>query len=474
VPLACGGVVVASVADPDCEIGFELFEILPDAVIVVDQQGVIRYANRQAGRLFGLEPATLVSAPVETLVPEHLRERHIAHRAKYDFKSRIRPMGTGIDLVARRADGTTFPVDIMLSPLKHLARPMALAVVRDMTELRAIEAQKQKLLMHDRLQIALDAAQLGWWHYDPFSRVVSGDTRFKEIFDVADDEMTIEEIDERLHSDDVARFRANREAALDPNDPKPYAIEYRIQRRDGEVRWVQAHGLAYFEGSGRERRAVGAVGTVADITERKEREEKLHLLMREVTHRARNMLSVVDAISHQTVASDPEDYVGRFSDRIRALAAYQDLLVESEWHGVEIGDLARAQLAPFADLIGARIMVCGPKLRLNAASAQAVGLALHELTTNAGKYGALSKDTGQLEIGWWTEGETFTMSWAERDGPQVPLPRRRGFGSVVMQEMAERSVNGKVDLQYAPSGVTWRLTCPAANVLEHWQCAEIA
>ena len=121
------------------ELGFELYEILPDAILAVDQQGVIRYANRQAGRLFGQEPATLVSASVEALLPEHLRERHIAHRTKYNLEPRRRAMGRGLDLVARRADGTTFPVDIMLNPLKHLAEPMVLAVVRDMTDLRALE-----------------------------------------------------------------------------------------------------------------------------------------------------------------------------------------------------------------------------------------------------------------------------------------------------------------------------------------------
>jgi two-component sensor histidine kinase len=154
------------------------------------------------------------------------------------------------------------------------------------------------------------------------------------------------------------------------------------------------------------------------------------------------------------------------TERIQALSANQDLLIRNDWHGVEAEDLVRAQLAPFADLIGSRIALRGRKLRLNAASAQAIGLALHELATNAGKYGALSKDTGLLHIGWWTEGETFTVSWTERDGPQVCPPQRRRFGTVVMKEMAERSVGGTVDLDYAPAGVTWRLTCRAANALE--------
>jgi PAS domain S-box-containing protein len=458
---------VANVANRDYELGFELYEILPDAILAVDRQGVIRYANRQAGQLFGQEPATLVSAPVEALIPDHLRERHIAHRSKYDFRSRIRPMGTDLDLVARRADGTTFPVDIMLNPLKHLAEPMVLAVVRDMTEARAAEEQKQKLLMHDRLQLALDAAQLGWWQYDPLNRVALwSDRRSKEIYDVAEDKTDIEEFTKRVHPDDVERVWAAMEAALDPTDPKPYAIEYRVQRRDGEVRCVEAFGLTYFEGASHELRAVSMVGTAQDITERKQREEQVHLLMREVNHRARNMLSVVDAIAHQTVASNPGDYVERFSERIRALAAYQDLLVRSEWRGVEIGDLARAQLSHFADLFGSRIAMQGAKLSLTPASAQAIGFALHELATNAAKYGALSTDTGRVDVGWRTDGDTLAVSWTERDGPPVSAPKQRGFGTIVMQTMTERSVEGTVNLDYAPSGLTWHLTCPAVNVLE--------
>jgi PAS domain S-box-containing protein len=319
----------------------------------------------------------------------------------------------------------------------------------------------------DRLQLAFDATRLGWWQYDPLRHVVSGDTRFKEIFDATADEISIEDLMKRVHPDDVEQFWANRQAALDPVNPMPYVHhEYRVQRRDGTVRWVEANALAYFEGAGPERRAVSLGGTVQDITERKEREEKEHLLMREINHRAKNMLSVVDSIAHQTATRNPEDFVERFSERVQALSANQDLLVRNEWNGVEIADLVRAQLAHFADLIGSRIAVHGSKLRLNAASAQAIGLALHELATNAGKYGALSADKGRVYVSWETVDHTFTMSWTEREGPRVSAPRRRGFGTIVMETMAERSVGGKVALDYAPSGLSWRLTCPAGNALE--------
>ena len=328
------------------------------------------------------------------------------------------------------------------------------------------ERERQLYASRARLQFTIDAARLGSWQYDPPRRVFSWDTRSKEIFGVAENEATVEEFMNRVHPDDAERVWAAYHAALDPAEPHRTATEFRVRRGDGEVRWVETFGQAYFEGDGRERRAVSVVGTVADVTERKEREEKEHLLMREVSHRAKNMLSVVAAIAHQTATKNPEDFVERFSERIQGLSASQDLLVRSDWNGVEIEDLVPAQLAHFAGLIGSRIAVHGSKLRLKAASAQAIGLALHELATNAGKYGALSTDTGRVDVCWGSDGDTFTMSWTEREGPPVFVPKRRGFGTIVMETMAERSVDGKVDLDYAPSGLTWRLTCPAANALE--------
>src|SRR5712671_5367896 len=340
-----------------------------------------------------------------------------------------------------------------------------------MAELRrtAVRRQAAEDLLRDsknRLEIALDAAQLGSYQYDPRRRMFSGDTRSQEIFDFAKNEARIEEIMKLVHPDDLEMVQTNLKAALDPIDPRRSATEFRLRRKDGEVRWVETLGLAYFEGAGPERRAVTFVGTLQDVTERKEREEKEHLLMREINHRAKNMLSVVDAIAHQTATRNPEDFIERFSERIQALSANQDLLVRNEWNGVEVEDLVHAQLAHFVDLIGSRIAVHGPKLCLKAASAQAIGLALHELATNAGKYGALSTDTGRVDICWGIDGDTFTMSWTEREGPPVSAPKQRGFGTIVMEAMTERSVDGVVGLDYAPSGLTWSLTCPGANALE--------
>jgi PAS domain S-box-containing protein len=247
-------------------------------------------------------------------------------------------------------------------------------------------------------------------------------------------------------------------------EPEVRRVERMIRTKDGRERlWSIVNSCLGTQSDGRRL----FIAMAQDVTERKAHEEQIHLLMREINHRAKNMLSLVQAIARQTAAREPEDFIDRFTERIQALAANQDLLVRNEWRGVDVEDLVRAQLAPFADLVGSRIAVLGEKLRLNAAAAQAIGLALHELATNAGKYGALSSGAGRVDIHWEVAGgDTFTMNWTEREGPPVSVPKQRGFGSVVMETMAERSVGGSVDLDYAPSGVTWRLTCPAANTLE--------
>jgi PAS domain S-box-containing protein len=225
-------------------------------------------------------------------------------------------------------------VDLLLfGPLASycviLISRMRLAIEREQAE-RALRASK------DRLQSALDAAKLGSWQYDPLHRVFSWDARGKEIFAVAENGATVQEFMNLVHPDDAERVWAAYHAALDPAQPERSPTQFRLPRGNGEVRWVETQGLAHLEGAGRERQVVSFIGTVQEITERKEREEREHLLMREVNHRTKNMLSVVDAIAHQTATRSPEDFVERFSERIQALSANQDLLIQNEWHGVEI------------------------------------------------------------------------------------------------------------------------------------------
>jgi PAS domain S-box-containing protein len=249
-------------------------------------------------------------------------------------------------------------------------------------------------------------------------------------------------------------------------EPEVWSAERMIRTKDGRERlWSFVSSALPTKSDGRRL----FLSVAQDVTDQKAHEEQIHLLMREINHRSKNMLCLVQAIARQTAAREAEDFIERFTERIQALAANQDLLVENEWQGVDVEDLVRAQLAHFADLVGSRIMVHGSPVRLNAAAAQAIGLALHELATNAGKYGALSVDAGRIDVGWRFDSDIFAMSWTESKGPPVSQPKRRGFGSTVVDSMVKQTVNGEVQLDYAPSGVVWNLTCPAENALEAWE-----
>ncbi len=211
-------------------------------------------------------------------------------------------------------------------------------------------------------------------------------------------------------------------------------------------------------------------GIVRDISERKRQEEKVALLLREVNHRAKNMLALVQAIASQTAVPKSGEFVERFSERLAALAASQDLLVMSGWQGVNASELVRSQLSHFQELIDDRIKLAGPSLNLSAAGAQAIGMAVHELATNAGKYGALSNSAGTIEIGWrldrTAQSAQFTLSWVEAGGPPVPPPKKSGFGTTVIEAMPRMELDAEVTLIYAPEGLCWRLECPAERVVE--------
>ena len=213
----------------------------------------------------------------------------------------------------------------------------------------------------------------------------------------------------------------------------------------------------------------GVVCHFYDLSERQRHEKHAQLLMAEVNHRANNLLSVVQAVAQQTAkSSDPQTFFAHLSDRIGGLAANQDLLVRNLWHGVEVNELVKSQLAHFKDLVGARILLNGPALTVTAAASQAIAMAVHELATNAAKYGALSNSNGQVHVEWQlTAGANsrFLMSWRESNGPLVQVPTRKGFGRTVIERLVETSVEGSVKVDYAEDGFSWRLETAARNVL---------
>ena len=250
---------------------------------------------------------------------------------------------------------------------------------------------------------------------------------------------------------------------------KPEAFEENFTTDDMPVTFLSTKSPLY-DSSGA---IIGIVGLSTDITERKANEEQRQFLMRELTHRSKNLLAVVQSMARQTatMSGSLADFQGRFSARLQGLASSQDLLLQENWRGASIRQLIISQLGHLTDMIDSRILLTGPDGLLNPDAAQNIGLALHELSTNAAKYGALSNIDGRVYIRWGLlpggpDGEKFFLNWQEDGGPPVTPPGRKGFGHSVVQRLVARSLDGKVDLDFKPAGVVWRLEIPRAHIMQ--------
>jgi PAS domain S-box-containing protein len=338
--------------------------------------------------------------------------------------------------------------------------------VHDITASR--QAQDRLRESEERFKTAVDAADLGVWELDlTTDAMLQRSLRHDEMFGYRElqPEWSSAIAERHMVEEDRPVFR---EAMARAVETGALSFEARVRWSDGSIHWIAPRGRTHYDESGV---ATRMTGVVADITERKRHEEQVQFLLRELDHRSKNLLGLVQAVARQTAQGNPEDFLERFGQRIRALSASQDLLLKSEWKGVSLAELARSQLAHFQDLIDRRIVLRGPLLKTTPQAAQTLAMALHELATNAGKYGALSSETGSVEICWELRvapgrGERFICVWSERDGPAVAAPTRRGFGSTVLERMARVALGAEVKLDFAEAGLVWRLDCPSDRVLE--------
>jgi PAS domain S-box-containing protein len=237
---------------------------------------------------------------------------------------------------------------------------------------------------------------------------------------------------------------------------------------DGARRWFDITIDAQRDADGQ---VVGVVCASVDITDQKERESRIRLLMRELTHRSKNLLTVIDSIARQTAANSNglKDFLARFRDRLHSLAGSHDQLVQEDWQGAWLRQLVESQLGHYYDPDSPAVTVIGPRLRVGPDAAQHIGLALHELATNAAKYGALSVPEGRVHITWDVEQDTdgtpvCRMVWLESGGPRVQRPVKRGFGQVVIERTVARALGGRVTLEFAPEGLQWILVFPADRI----------
>jgi PAS domain S-box-containing protein len=274
------------------------------------------------------------------------------------------------------------------------------------------------------------------------------------------------------HPEDRASNEAGFRAAV--AERQPYQVEKRLLRKDGGVRWAIVSVALLPPVPGRPARAIAAV---QDITERRQAEERQALLAREVNHRAKNALAVVQAALRLTRKDDPDSYARAIEGRVAALARAHTILAAGKWESVALRELVEAELATFqpsatdealAVAPEKRVTVEGPNLALLPDAVQALSLALHELATNATKYGALSAPDGRVRVTWRVDSKTsnLTLIWRERGGPRVTgAPESRGFGSRVIETTVKIQLGGAVERTWDEEGLVCVLTVPVARAL---------
>jgi PAS domain S-box-containing protein len=340
--------------------------------------------------------------------------------------------------------------------LERLNAELENRVAQRTAELEASTAQLTD--SEERRSLALVAGQMGSWDWDRAHGDCLWDEGQCRIFgvDPASFTVTAEHVKALIHPDDWPRLEEAMQQLF--AERKSHQTEFRVRRPNGEVRWCLGTAAPTMDAAGN---VIRMSGVTADITERKESEVRQVLLAREVDHRAKNALAIVQSIVRLTRADSMPAYVAAVEGRITALSRAHTVLSHSRWQGADLTGLVEEELAPYrGDRSGDRIETVGPAVSLQPASAQTLTLALHELATNAVKYGALSSISGRLKVSWELKPSTLVLHWQESGGPRARKPAQLGFGTRIIVASVEGQLGGQAKFQWGDGGLHCILTIP--------------
>jgi PAS domain S-box-containing protein len=325
-----------------------------------------------------------------------------------------------------------------------------------------LNSSATRLLQSEQLRsLALAAGQMGSWEWDAASGKLHWDEGQHRIFGVDPGTFTVtmDNVRGLIHPEDWRRLQAALGRAAER--AQSTQSEFRVRRPNGELRWCVGAAAASVDAANRVLR-VG--GVTVDITERKNAEERQNLLVREVDHRARNALAVVQSIVRLTRAESKEAYMAAVEGRITALARAHVLLSDSRWEGASLSKLLDEELTPYRRTDTDRIAISGPEVFLLPATAQILALTIHELATNAAKYGALSSPGGRVRLSWQHGRDGLVFQWAETGGPAVETPRADGFGTRVISASVERQLDGRATFEWHRKGLRFSMSIPLGEI----------
>ncbi|HLA01647.1 MAG TPA: PAS domain-containing protein [Aestuariivirga sp.] len=419
-----------------------------DAIISSNLSNIITSWNHGAERLLGYRAEEITGQPVYRIIPEELWD---GEQKNLDLVSNGEPIAA-YESRRRHQNGRILDMSLSISPIRNNAGKVvgASTIALDITaRLRDAEIHRES---DARLRQALAAAKAGAFDYDLVNQEIRWSPEMFALYGL-DPEKAVPSFD-AIMAQTVPEHeqRVRSEFALALSQGGQFALEFPIIRPDGAEIWTAMTGYIKKDALGR---ATNARGIDQDISERKDWERRQALLLRELSHRVKNSMAVIQSVTRQTLrtTNDPKSFAEAFEGRIRSLAASHTLLTDVDWRGVRLTDLIKLQTSGMADDFERRFSLRGPEVLLPAETATQLGLVLHELGTNAAKYGALSLPGGKVSITWKKGHGKLRLTWRERGGPSIlEYPTRQGFGTALINSSVV-----DVKRRFDPAGLTCRL-----------------
>jgi two-component sensor histidine kinase len=460
---------VAVDVTPLVQLDQAVLDALPIGVYVCDDEGHIVRVNSKAVELWGRKPALFDSAQrfcgcfrVENLngvfIPPEATP--MAHAVRHGASFR------NVEARVENPDGHRWVASVTIQPLYDPSGCVigAINCFQDVTreyEQREMLARRQK-----SFDLAMVASKMGTWRYTMADNICLYDENAQRLYGLAEERFLHDEngVKEKFHPDDMELMWSRVTRALAHDGDGLYDVEYRVKQPDGSWRWLSAWGYVEFEGEGKDRKPVAITGASRDISGLVKADEAQKVLINELNHRVKNMLATVQSIAMQTQRSTPAAFVENFEARLMALSRAHDLLTRRQWTGVCLHELLEQAFAPFGGETNTPVHMAGPDLMLSARTGLAMGMVMHELATNAAKYGGLSTPGGHVDVTWSLDGEgdgaRLSLQWRESGGPPITKPNRRGFGSRLIEHSIGNDLSGEIELSYLPSGFQCRLAFP--------------
>lgn len=445
-----------------------LAESLPQLVWSSRPDGAVDYVNRRWREFTGLPGERFLGNGWEVAIhPDDLPkviehwQRSIETGQAYEWEYRVRTAEGGYEWFLSRA-----------IPIQDLTG----RITRWFGTSTNIHAQKQAeealRMLESQYRLALEAADLGTWQIDLDKKLITWDEGSCALYHIPHNglySLTLDDAWAMIHPDDVDGVKARIAAVAEAGSDGRYHSEYRAILPDGKLRWFRSHGQALYVREDGRRRAVSLYGVVSDITEHHALEEAQTLLTRELNHRVKNLFAIANGMVSMTArtAKDTKDMANALRGRLSALSRAHELVQPvpareaAAGTDVELTRLVEAVLEPYRQTGQNRILIEGPKVLVGSNTTTSLALVLHELATNAAKYGCLSCPEGELAIQWTLQDENVDLVWTESGGPRIDgAPTFEGFGTQLSQRSITGQLGGTLDRDWRPEGLRVHMLLP--------------